>query len=98
MLTRARVRAVLVVAVARVMGVAMAVVVATGGGSGEGGIAYSAQLSEAPVDLTKYWEWIFEPPRSLAGTSLPLDLTIGAVSAERAGMYSDVLTIELSAI
>ena len=69
-----------------------------GGANDEGGIAYSAQLSEAPVDLTKYWEWIFEPPRSLAGTSLPLDLTIGTVAAERAGMYTDVLTIELSAI
>ena len=68
------------------------------GANGEVGVAYSAQLSEAPVDLTKYWEWIFEPPRSLAGTSLPLDLTIGTVAAERAGMYSDVLTIELSAI
>ena len=69
-----------------------------GGANDEGGIAYSAQLSEAPVDLTKHWEWKFEPPRSLAGTSLPLDLTIGTVAAERAGIYSDVLTIELSAI
>jgi DNA-binding response OmpR family regulator len=69
-----------------------------GGANDEGGIAYTAQLSEAPVDLTKHWEWKFEPPRSLAGTSLPLDLTIGTVAAERAGIYSDVLTIELSAI
>ena len=69
-----------------------------GGTNDELGVAYSAQLSEAPVDLTKYWELIFEPPRSLAGTSLPLDLTIGTVAAERAGIYTDVLTIELSAI
>ena len=69
-----------------------------GGANDEVGVAYSAQLSEAPVDLTKHWEWIFEPPRSLAGTSLPLDLTIGTVAAERAGIYSDILTIELSAI
>ena len=69
-----------------------------GGGSDEVGVTYSAQLSQSPVDLTKHWEWIFEPPRSLAGTSLPLDLTIGTVAAERAGIYSDVLTIELSAI
>jgi hypothetical protein len=69
-----------------------------GGVNGEVGVAYSAQLSEAQVDLTKHWELIFEPPRSLAGTSLPLDLTIGTVSAERAGIYSDILTIELSAI
>lgn len=69
-----------------------------GGVNGEVGVAYRAQLSEAQVDLTQHWELIFEPPRSLAGTSLPLDLTIGTVSAERAGTYSDVLTIELSAI
>jgi hypothetical protein len=69
-----------------------------GGANDEVGVAYSAQLSEAQVDLTKHWELIFQPPRSLAGTSLPLDLTIGTVAAERAGIYSDVLTIELSAI
>jgi hypothetical protein len=69
-----------------------------GGVNGEVGVVYSVQLSEAQVDLTKHWELIFEPPRSLAGTSLPLDLTIGTVSAERAGIYSDILTIELSAI
>jgi len=61
-------------------------------------IAYSAALSGVPVDLTQHWEDIVDPPRTLAGTSLPLDITLGALGPHLAGTYSDTLTIVLSAL
>lgn len=61
-------------------------------------IAYSAALSGVPVDLTQHWERIVDPPRTLAGTSLPLDISLGALGQHLAGKYSDTLTIVLSAL
>lgn len=66
--------------------------------AGEEGIPYAARLLGEPVDLTRHWEQVIEPPKSVAGASLPLDLTLGAVGAHAAGAYADVLTLELSAL
>lgn len=64
----------------------------------ETGIPYSVRFGDEPVDLTHHWEKIVEPPRSIAGSSLPLDLVLGTIGAHVAGRYSDTLTIELSAL
>lgn len=64
----------------------------------EKGIPYAAQLVDEPIDLTRHWERVIDPPRSIAGTSMPLDLIIGAVGAHAAGTYSDMLTIKISAL
>lgn len=68
------------------------------GPKSDGGIAYEALLQDKPVDLTGHWERILEPPRTIAGTSIPLDLRLNAIGNHIAGSYSDVLTIELSSI
>lgn len=64
----------------------------------ETGITYGAILSDEEVSLSQHWERIISPPQTVAGSSLPFDLVIGEISAQPAGAYSDVLTIELSAL
>jgi hypothetical protein len=61
-------------------------------------ITYAVQLSNEPVDLTQHWQREIAPPHTIAGTSLPLDITVGAVGAKPAGAYADLITIMLSAI
>jgi hypothetical protein len=69
-----------------------------GGGDGEEGIAYAAELAGASVDLRQHYEQKIDPPHSLEGESLPLDLSLGDVGPNIAGQYSDVLTLVLSAL
>ena len=64
----------------------------------ETGIAYSARFIDEPVDLSHRWERIIEPPHSISGASLPLDLLLGDVGRHASGTYSDMLTLELSAL
>lgn len=66
--------------------------------AGEGGIPYLASFDGRPVDLSREWAEDFEPPSSLAGASMPLDLALGTVGPRPAGNYSDLLTIEISAL
>lgn len=66
--------------------------------AGEEGIPYLASFDGRAVDLARDWTEDFEPPLSLAGASMPLDLTLGTVGPRPAGHYSDLLTIELSAL
>lgn len=66
--------------------------------AGEVGVPYGALLFDQPVDLTRSWETMTEPPKSIAGASIPFDLVLGPVGSRAAGTYSDVLTLELSAI
>ena len=61
-------------------------------------IPYLATLSGVPIDLTRHWEQVIDPPRTLAGTSLPLDIGLGTLGGHVAGQYSDTLTIVLSAL
>lgn len=59
-------------------------------------IRYSATLNGEEIDLRQSHQSLFDLPRTLAGTSLPFDLTIGEVGGHVAGTYSDTLTIEFS--
>lgn len=59
-------------------------------------IAYSAILNGSEIDLRQIYDATLDLPRTLAGTSLPLDLRIGEVGPHMAGTYSDFITIEFS--
>ena len=59
-------------------------------------IAYAASLDGEPLDLTQAVSQDRDPPRTLAGRSLPLDIELGAVAGAMAGRYEDVLTVEFS--
>lgn len=65
---------------------------------GQEGVPYSARLLDLPVDLTEHWEHVIDPPKTVAGASIPLDLVLGEVGGRPAGAYSDILNLELSAI
>lgn len=69
-----------------------------GGAPNETGIPYAAQVGNDPVDLARHWERLVDTPRTVAGTSLPLDLIINGTPAAIAGKYSDTLTVEFSAL
>ena len=66
--------------------------------AGETGIPYAASLADRTIDLTSHWEEVIDPPQSIAGTSLPLDLMVSTIGSHAEGTYSDVLTVELSAL
>lgn len=67
-------------------------------GGKEPGIPYTARLVDDPVDLTQHWEKAIDLPRTVGGASLPFDLMLEEIGANIAGSYSDVLTLQLSAI
>lgn len=62
----------------------------------EDSIGYRAILNGKEIDLRQHYDATLDLPRTLTGTSLPLDLRIGEVGAHIAGTYSDFLTIEFS--
>lgn len=64
---------------------------------GEAGtvVAYLLELDGESVDLSRDWTRLVDPPRTLAGVSLPLDFTLGAVSGQMSGRYEDLLTIDI---
>lgn len=59
-------------------------------------VPYTVELQGDPVDLSAPWTKAIDPPRTLAGASLPMLFTLGAVSGQMAGKYQDVLTIDIS--
>lgn len=59
-------------------------------------VPYSVDLDGAPVDLSALWSREVDPPRTLAGMSLPMAFTLGVVGNQMAGRYEDVLTIDVS--
>lgn len=59
-------------------------------------ISYSMSLDGIPVDLSLKATEALNPPPTIDGLSLPMDLTIGSVEGKMAGIYSDVITIEVS--
>ena len=62
----------------------------------ESSVPYSVDLDGADVDLTALWSRDVDPPRTLAGISLPMAFTLGVVGNQMAGRYQDVLTIDVS--
>ncbi|WP_156460710.1 hypothetical protein [Sphingomonas sp. Leaf339] len=65
---------------------------------GDEGFSYQARLRGEEIDLTRHWEQVIEAPRSVAGTSMPLELRLGTIGPHVAGDYEDVLTLEISAL
>ncbi len=64
---------------------------------GEAGtvVGYMLELDGEPVDLSRNWTRLVDPPRTLAGVSLPLDFTLGSVTGQMSGRYEDLLTIDV---
>ncbi|MDB5702771.1 MAG: hypothetical protein JWL66_2970 [Sphingomonadales bacterium] len=65
---------------------------------GGDGIPYETELAGETVDLSQHWQREMAPPRTMAGTALPFDLTLGLVGPRRAGRYGDILTIMISGL
>ncbi|MGN6423679.1 MAG: hypothetical protein ACTHLA_10250 [Asticcacaulis sp.] len=59
-------------------------------------VAYTANLDGKALNLTQVNLRALDPPPSVDGLSLPLDVTLGAVEGKMAGHYSDVITIDVS--
>ena len=62
----------------------------------ESHVPYAVELDAAPVDLSTPWSRPIDPPRTLAGASLPMIFTMGTVRGQMAGRYQDVITIDIS--
>lgn len=59
-------------------------------------IQYSVILEGVPIDLREPVSQDRDPPRTLEGQSLPMDITLGDIAGAMAGRYEDVITIEFS--
>jgi hypothetical protein len=60
-------------------------------------IPYVVGLAGTAIDLTRgLYGQTLESPRTAAGASIPMDITLGEVSSAMAGVYEDTLTIEFS--
>lgn len=59
-------------------------------------VAYTASLDGKTLTLTQVNLLPLDPPPSIDGLSLPLDVTLGAVEGKMAGHYSDIITIDVS--
>jgi hypothetical protein len=62
----------------------------------ESNLPYAIQLDGEAVDLAAPWARAIDPPRTLAGASLPMLFTLGTVNDQMAGRYQDVVTIDIS--
>lgn len=62
----------------------------------ESSVPYAVDLAGEAVDLSALWSKDVDPPRTLAGMSLPMSFTLGAVGSQMAGRYEDILTIDVS--
>ena len=69
-----------------------------GAGEPEASLAYSVAFDGSRLDLSQVATRDIDPPRTYAGQSYDLTLTLGAVGGARAGLYSDELTIEISTL
>ncbi len=59
-------------------------------------IPYDLRLDGQSVDLSGVARRAVDPPLTVDGVSLPMDITIGNVDGKMAGRYSDVITIDVS--
>lgn len=67
-------------------------------GSETGMLDYSVAFEGSRLDLSQVATRDVDPPRTYAGQSYDLVLTLGEVRGARAGLYSDELTIEISTL
>jgi len=59
-------------------------------------ISYTAELGDELIDLSKEYTRRFDLPKTYAGESHPLTLTLGDPSAAMSGKYSDIIVFEFS--
>jgi len=59
-------------------------------------VPYTVELAGEPVDLTALWTKEIDPPRTLAGVSLPMNFVLGLVDGQMGGRYEDLITIDVS--
>lgn len=59
-------------------------------------LPYAVELDGASVDLSRLWIKEIDPPRTLAGISIPMTFVLGDIGGAMEGRYADVLTIDIS--
>lgn len=59
-------------------------------------LPYAVELDGDEVDLSGLWTKQIDPPRTLAGISIPMSFVLGSVAGAMEGRYADVLTIDIS--
>ncbi|MGH7020194.1 MAG: hypothetical protein ACREEY_09950 [Brevundimonas sp.] len=59
-------------------------------------VPYAVELAGETVDLTGLWTKEIDPPRTLAGISLPMNFILGRVNGQMSGRYEDLVTIDVS--
>jgi len=59
-------------------------------------VPYTVELEGESVDLTALWTREVDPPRTLAGVSLPMTFVLGLINGQMGGRYEDVITIAVS--
>ncbi len=59
-------------------------------------LPYAVELDGDEVDLSSLWTKQVDPPRTLAGVSIPMTFTLGQVGGAMEGRYADMLTIDIS--
>ena len=59
-------------------------------------LPYTVELDGDDVDLSVLWTKQIDPPRTLAGISIPMTFILGPVAGAMEGRYADVLTIDIS--
>lgn len=69
-----------------------------GAGEDAGALEYDVIFDGSRLDLSQVASRDVDPPRTYAGQSYDLVLSLGEVGGARAGLYSDELTIEISTL
>lgn len=59
-------------------------------------VPYTVELAGEPVDLAALWTKEIDPPRTLAGISLPMTFILGLINGQMGGRYEDLITIDVS--
>jgi hypothetical protein len=59
-------------------------------------VPYAVELDGQSVDLTGLWTKEIDPPRTLAGVSLPMNFILGQINGQMSGRYEDLITIDVS--
>ncbi|WP_292037019.1 MULTISPECIES: hypothetical protein [unclassified Brevundimonas] len=58
-------------------------------------VPYAVELDGQSVDLTGLWTKEIDPPRTLAGVSLPMNFILGQINGQMSGRYEDLITIDV---
>ncbi|WP_312146122.1 hypothetical protein [Brevundimonas sp.] len=58
-------------------------------------VPYAVELDGQSVDLAGLWTKEIDPPRTLAGVSLPMNFILGQINGQMSGRYEDLITIDV---